>query len=347
MKPFQWIASAALSAYACHLAVLHATPIDRALPLVAVVLTVLAAVSYPALMVGVPLLIVTEVAVSDESLRLLAFGAIVAVSFATALGAREREERVDGRTVAIALAAIVLLRWIPLSGVQPGRELFLLIVAAAIVFVLGQTPFAVLVAVVATLVTPAVPLRTLLLPLLVLFVATMARLFGLPRLRLAWLSAAGVGLALLFFAWSGVVARAFPWFLRKAESQLARTVVAHSLTAGQRDALAVPPDARSLIVSGANVAKLKRGTLLGTIDPGATPVRIGDASDWGSTRREHFYGSRNPLPADSAGRIRDYGYAAWVDGAGRIALPEGARTIVVTAAPSLPAGASLQVEGFE
>jgi hypothetical protein len=347
VKPFQWIVSAALSAYACRLAVLHATPIDRALPFVAVVLTLLAALSYPSLMVGIPLLIVAELAIDDESLRLLAFGAIVAVSFATAMAAPEREERDGWRSVAIAIAAIVLLRWIPLGGVQVGRELFLVVVAAAIVFVLGRTPFSVLAAVLAVLVTPAVPLRTLLLPVLVVVVATLARTFGMPRLRLAWISSAIVGFSLLFFAWSGVVARAFPWFLRRAEPPVARSVVSHSLVAGQRDVLIVPPTARSLIVSGANVAKLERGTLLGTIDPGARPVRIGDAADWGYTRREHFYGSRNPLPADSAGRIRDYGYAAWIDGAGRIALPQGARTIVVTASPSLPDGASLQVEGFE
>ena len=48
-----------------------------------------------------------------------------------------------------------------------------------------------------------------------------------------------------------------------------------------------------------------------------------------------------------AGTIRDYGYAAWIDGAGRVALPRGARTIRVTADAALPADASLQVEGFE
>jgi hypothetical protein len=36
-----------------------------------------------------------------------------------------------------------------------------------------------------------------------------------------------------------------------------------------------------------------------------------------------------------------------VDGAGRIALPPNARTIRVVADAALPAGASLQVEGFE
>jgi hypothetical protein len=53
------------------------------------------------------------------------------------------------------------------------------------------------------------------------------------------------------------------------------------------------------------------------------------------------------VPRDPAGKIRDYGYAAWVDGAGRVALPRGAARIRVTAAASLPKDAALQVEAFE
>jgi hypothetical protein len=76
-------------------------------------------------------------------------------------------------------------------------------------------------------------------------------------------------------------------------------------------------------------------------------VRIGDVSDWGYIRREAWHKAHNPLPSDSAGKLRDYGYDAWVDGAGRIALPRGARRIRVTADGALPAHAKLQVEGFE
>jgi len=68
-------------------------------------------------------------------------------------------------------------------------------------------------------------------------------------------------------------------------------------------------------------------------------------------RRDAFYGSHNPLPRDPAGKVRGYGYLAWVDGAGRVPLPRlpanGIRTIRVTADAHLPANASLQVEGFE
>jgi hypothetical protein len=44
--------------------------------------------------------------------------------------------------------------------------------------------------------------------------------------------------------------------------------------------------------------------------------------------------------------LRDYGYVAWVDGAGLVTLPPNAKTIRVTADPSLPGDAALQVEGF-
>jgi hypothetical protein len=109
----------------------------------------------------------------------------------------------------------------------------------------------------------------------------------------------------------------------------------------------VPDGARALIISGANVARFRRGTLLGRIEPGGQDVRIGDASDWGYLRRPFFYGSRNPLPHDAVGNVRGYGYDAWLDGAGRVPLPEGARRIRLAAASTLPPDAALQVEAFE
>ncbi|HVG25266.1 MAG TPA: hypothetical protein VND45_14005, partial [Thermoanaerobaculia bacterium] len=86
MEHLRWIAAAALSAYACHLAVHHATPIDAALPLIALAVTFVAWLSYPALMLAVPLLIVAEIAIVDETTRLIAFGAIVAACFSGAAG---------------------------------------------------------------------------------------------------------------------------------------------------------------------------------------------------------------------------------------------------------------------
>lgn len=245
----------------------------------------------------------------------------------------------------LALAAIVLLRWIPFSEVRLGRELFLLAIAALIVLVLDRTPFAIALAVIAALITPAIPLRTLLLPLAVLFVAVLAKVFGMPKLKLAWPSTIALSFVMLFFAWSGVVARAFPYFLQRARPEIPRVTLAEALPANKALTFDVPPGATSLIVSGANVARMPRGTPLGTV--GSQTIRIGDASDWGYLRREYFYGTRNPLPRDPAGKLRDYGYSAWVDGAGRVALPANARTIRVVADAALPPGASLQVEGFE
>jgi hypothetical protein len=247
----------------------------------------------------------------------------------------------------IALVAVVLLRWIPLQQVLWGRELLLLAFTGAIVLVLGRTPFAVLVAVVTALVTPAIPMRTLWIPLVVLIAGAAARMVGLPKLRLAWPSAVGLAMVMLFFAWSGIVARAFPYFFREPQPQRERWHVGHALPASVSRVYEVPHNATALILSGANVAHFRRGARLGTIEPGGIVVRIGDAADWGYLRRDAFHHARNPLPRVAAGRVREYGYAAWVDGAGRVRLPRGARVIRVTADAKLPPDASLQVEGFE
>lgn len=351
MKRIQWIASAALSAYACHLVVLHATPlhstlIDRALPLLGLVVTALAAVSHPAVMLAVPLLIVSEVAIADEPTRLFAFGVVLAAAFGVTVTRDDSAWRWV-RPAVVTIAALVVLRWIPLADVMIGRELFLIVIALAIVAILGAGPIAVAIAVAAVLATPAVPLRTLALPVLVVFVVFLARVFGLPRLRLSVPAAAILGFMMLFFAWSGVVARALPWFLRVAEPAASRVAIHRALAPGESVRFDVPPATRSLIASGANVAHLSRGTLIGRIEPGGRELRIGDVADWGYLRREQFYGSRNPLPSDPAGRLHGYGYRAWVDGAGRIALPNRASSIIVTADAALPAGSTLQVEGFE
>jgi len=341
----RWLSTAGIAAYAAHLATVHATPIDAALPLLAVVVTVVSAVAYRWVMLGVPLLVLAELCFPEEGTRLLLLGAIVAGVFAVVM-LRRSEEQTSLRAVTLTVAAIVVLRWIPLAEVQLGREVFLMMIAVAIVFVLGRTPLAIAIAVLAALLTPAIPLRTLLLPLAVLFVFMLARMFGMPRLRWAWPSAVAVSMALLFFAWSGIVARAFPVMLQPSRAELPRVQVNQALAAGRSIALDVPARATALILSGANVARMPRGTTLGVIEPGARVVRIGDVADWGSTRRDQFFGSRNPLPKDRAGRIRGYGYAAWIDGAGRLPLPR-ASVIRITADAALPPGASMQVEGFE
>ena len=47
------------------------------------------------------------------------------------------------------------------------------------------------------------------------------------------------------------------------------------------------------------------------------------------------------------GRIRDYGWSSWIDGAGRILLPYGRKSIYVAVNPQLPKTARLQIEAFE
>ena len=348
MDKARWVIAAAVSALACHLAVVHATPIDRALPFLAVLTTALAALSYPSVMLGVPLLILAEIAIPNEGMRLLAFGVVMAGAIAIPDGDGPASRRRSGRLAAgVPVIAILLLRWIPLDDVLLGRDLFLIGIALLIFFVLDRTPFAMAVAVVTVLVTPAVPLRTLALPTLVLIVAVAARTLGMPRIVLAWPARVVVAFAVLFFAWSGIVARAFPYFLLRATEPVERIVVAQALAPSKGVTLDVPEGAHSLILSGANVARLRRGVVLGRVVPGDLVVRIGDAADWGSLRRDQYYASRNPLPRNPAGRIRGYGYGAWLDGAGRVPLPRGARQIRITADPSLPADAALQVEGFE
>lgn len=362
MESLRWIAAAALSAYACHLAVHHTTPIDQALPFIAVAVTLLAWLSHSGVMLGVPLLIVAEIAIADETLRLLMFGAVVAAAIAVASSelrvARDSSRSGSGHSPLatrnpvlgapiVALISLLLLRWLPIEHVRFGRELALLALAVAIVLVLGRTPFAVALAVVVSLVTTTVPLRTLALPLAVLLIAAVARTFGLPALRLVWPSTIVLAFVMLFFPWSGIVARAFPYFLRVATPERPRIAVGHALEPNRSMTYQVPEGATHLILSGANVANFRRGAILGRIEPGAIDVRIGDVADWGYVRREAWHKARNPLPRDAAGKVRDYGYDAWVDGAGRIPLPRGARTIRVTADGALPAHASLQVEGFE
>ncbi|HEX6100202.1 MAG TPA: hypothetical protein VF432_28065 [Thermoanaerobaculia bacterium] len=359
MENLRWIAAAALSAYACSLAVHHTTPIDLALPFLAIAVTLLAWLSYSEVLLGVPVLVVAEIAVPDERLRLLVFGAVGATGVAIAVnvgrgfsppppgeGGLKPRPTLDGAPI-VALIALLLLRWIPLGHVRYGRELLLLAIAAAIVFVLGRTPFAVTVAVVVSLVTTAVPLRTLAFPLAVLLIAAAARTFGMPALRLVWPSTVVLAFVMLFFPWSGIVARAFPYFLQRAAPEKPRTLVRQALAPRQGETYWVPEGATHLIVSGANVAHLRRGAILGRMEPGAVDIRIGDVADWGYARREAWHKAHNPLPRDAAGEVRDYGYEAWIDGAGRIPLPRGARLIRVTADGALPPHVSLQVEGFE
>ncbi len=340
-----WPVAALVCWFALGRVVRFDTPVDAALPWIGVALLVVAASTRGSIANAIPLLAVAEILLVDERVRFLALGLIVAGAF-TAAAFGEHRLRPLPSTI-LTITAVVILRWIPIADVGVVRELLLLLLAALTTAVLGGGPFAIAVAVFSALFTPLIPLRTILLPLLVLMIAGTARLFGAPRVRMVTLPALAVGVTLIFFPWSGVVARALPWIVDGLPRTRQRIEVNAALPAGASIELDVPEQAAALIVSGANVPRMRRGAELGTLEPGHRKIRVGDAADWGALRREHFYASSNPLPRAAAGRVRGYGYSAWIDGAGRIDFPAGARRIRVTAAPSLPLDASLQVEGFE
>ena len=114
---------------------------------------------------------------------------------------------------------------------------------------------------------------------------------------------------------------------------------------GEADTFDVPANARYLILSLSNGAKLKPHTIVGHLED--RELHAGDLADWGFARRSEWWNSTNHLPRHSAGLVRAYGYDAWVDGAVRFAMPANARVIHVSVDRRLPANTLLQVEAFE
>jgi len=104
------------------------------------------------------------------------------------------------------------------------------------------------------------------------------------------------------------------------------------------------------------MARFKTGRVVGTIEATdargrvtTRQIRIGDIADFGFTRREQFFGSRNPLPRFSPAEIRGYGASAWVWGSGRTALSCTAdiASLRVLAAPDLPRQTHLQIDAVD
>lgn len=339
------IIAAALSAYAAAVVAQYGTPVDHALPLIAAVVTIAAAVSHPLIQLAVPLLLGGEIAIADERMRLCWFGIVIAAAFAAAMQCEEKRER----AVVLTIGAIVLLRWIPFANVTLFRELLLIVVALLIVAVMRWSSIGVAIAVATALVTPLVPLRTIGFALAVLAGLVALRIAGMPDLRFPAIGAFAIAIVMLFFPWSGVLARAPKLALAGLPVTTARLPVHMALAPGQAVSLDVPSDATALILSGANMSRLRPGTIAGAIN--GIPVRIGDIADWGFLRREHFYKSRNRVPENPAGELRDYGQSAWVDGAARFDLggsrPTSSGPLVVRADQRLPAAARLQIDAFE
>jgi len=391
---WRYAVSAVLSAAALHF-VSRGTPVDDAMPFVGVAIVFLAWRCCAAIEIAIPLLVAAAVAFPEERTRLLAFGIVVAGAFAAARPRRFID------AAGVMLAAVLVLRWIPLSNVEIVRELIVLIGAFAVL--LARPPL-IVGAVAVALVTPTHPGKALLYPFVVAAIVFVARPLssrakrgiplgeGIPRfarddtgvvVAIALLTAAhfaraehaplfvaaaaAVGVPLLarwrvalpayvaaialfvLWPWSGVVARALPGFLRAAPPPANARPVGAALAASQSIEIAVPPGATRAVVvaSGANVARLKGGRVIGTVDD--LPIRIGDVADFGFLRREQFFAARNPLPALPVADVRGYGQAAFLYGAGRIVVPRPPASLRIAAAPDLPANARLQVEsvGFE
>lgn len=377
-----WLIASAASMWACSAVLSGATPIDRALPLLAAVATILAwSADEAAIAIAVPLLMIFEVSVADEQTRLLLIGFVMAVCFAASL-ARAANHYV------LAVLALVVLRWIPLHSVVVWRELVL--VGAVVILIATQpkrTPLSFVAAVALAFVTPAAPTRALLTPLAVAvlqpirfpaaLILSAIAFFARPsiaelclvsafflitplfRSRLAeapFLLAAALVMAL--FPWSGAVARG-PAFLLSLPDRSPRQNIGIALAPSESVVIDLPRGTRRLVISGATVTHLKKGRLLGVVEPvldvrraGGSPpaaiaIRVGDAADWGYMRREQWFRSRNPFPRRPAGSLHDYGQDAWVDGAGLIELPAGVTRVRVTANARLSAGARLQIEGSE
>jgi hypothetical protein len=382
---WRYAISALLSAAALFAVSRGGTPIDHALPFLGVVIVFLAWRCCAAIEICVPLLVIASLCIADERTRLLAFGVIVAAAFAAAVPRRFvdaagvmlaavlvlrwipfsnvevfRELIVLAGAFAVLCGGQALLPVLGRGGApivaavavalvtptHPGKALLYPFVVAAIVFVARSVPAAAGVTI--ALLAAAHFARPVHVPLFIAAAVAVAMPL-LARFRVA-LPAYVAAIALfVLWPWSGLVARALPNFFRAVPPPENATAIGAALAASQSIEVPVPPGAKTAVVvaSGANVARLKAGRIIGTVD--ALPIRIGDVADFGFLRREQFFAARNPLPALPVDDVRGYGQAAFLYGAGRVIVPRPPATLRIAAAPDLPADARLQVEsvGFE
>ena len=362
----EWLAFAIVAAIASYVVAPAATPIDRALPFVVVLISMCGFIvqRFPAFFqIAALLLFAPAIFIADEHTRLLAYGLIVAAAFAFALAIAPKTMEASAT---LTLAGVLLLRWIPFSQVIVWREVAVMLGAVALVTVCGLKPAPTLAI---ALVTPIFPAKMLLFP----FVA--AILLKLPRLAVAgilaivgyyarysitilcvviivaalWderklLNALAYAAAIAVFAlwpWSGIVARAFPAILFAEPPSPKSQPVWVALSRGQAMTMDVLHNV-TVTASGANAASLPAGRILGSIDG-----RAADVPDFGFMRREHFVSSRNRPPRTPLADIHDYGAAAWLHTAERIRVAAPAHRLRISAAPDLPPGTKLQIEAVE
>jgi MFS family permease len=321
---------AVIAAAAAFVIAPNTTPIDRALPVVIIILAICGQARLPVVNFLIVLLLLPPIVFADEHSRLLAYGLIAAIAFAIALITAPLEQHVW-----FVVAGVLLLRWIPLSNVVVWRELIVLVAALAL-FAASRS---VVLALAVALFTPAFPLRAMMIPFVVALIFAFLPKFRIPEIATAAL--------LVMWPWSGIVARAFPAFLRAERPPEASRPVWIALGPGESVSIDAPPGSHraTVIASAANASRLRKGTLMGSIEGRA--VRIGDVADFGYTRREQFFRSHNAAPTRPIDDIKDYGQSAWLHTAGLIEVPVARGSLHVAAAPSLPPGARLQIEAVD
>jgi hypothetical protein len=257
--------------------------------------------------------------------------------------------RWDGGGTPTLLGVLVVAAVTP---IPPGKMALLPLVVAALVFVTRRIPQA---AIGAGFLICAVFARY---SLATIYIAV-AIVFLLPLLNRVKPLTYGTAIAIFaLWPWSGIIARALP-LVRNYEPSVGDVrLIGWALAPAESKAIDVPPHVRHVVVttSGGQMARLKSGRVVGTIEAtdargrvSMRPITIGDVADFGFTRREQFFASRNPLPRFSTGEIRDYGASAWVWGGGRTAFASAGdiTTLRVIAAPNLPHDAHLQIDSVE
>jgi len=363
----EWVAFAIVAAIASHFVATFATPIDRALPFVVVLLSICGyiAARFPAVFqIAILVLFAPAIFLADEHTRLLAYGVIVAGAFAFAFAIAPKTLQVS---LMFTVMGVLFLRWIPFSQVVMWRELIVLAGALAVTFAAQTAPPGILVA----LVTPIFPARMLVFP----FLAAILLILPVPKIASGGVFALAAyftrysitilcvvliivllarpvvyAFAIAIFAlwpWSGILARAFPAILFAEPAQTNSVPLWIAIDRGHTVAIDVPPNAHAVTItaSAANAAALSAGRVVGWA--GKRIIRIGDIADFGFMRREHFFSSRNRPPRTPLADIHDYGAAAWLHTAGRIRLPLAGRSLVIGAASDLPPGTKLQIEAVE
>ena len=324
---------AIVAATAAYFVASSATPVDRALPFVVLVLAA-AFFTTENFVPFVPFVVILPaIFFIDEHTRLLAYGIISAIALAIAIA----NSPIEQRWVQV-ICGVLLLRWIPFNNVVVWRELLVLVGVLAVFFA-SRSP--VLAIAVAAVMTPF-PARLLLLLFLAAAVIAILPKFRLPAPIRVPLYACAVAVFAMW-PWSGIVARALPAFLRSQSPPANSRPVWIAVAPGESVSIDAPSGVRRAVLtaSAANAARLREGTLMGTVN--GMPIRIGDVADFGYTRREQFFRSHNRAPKRPIDDVKDYGQSAWLHTAGLIEVPV-AGALRVTAARDLPPDARLQIE---